>query len=202
MPFLISGQHSMSHSLKIWACSVPRGADILLRSGGSWDRATEQQRADAELNARDATINAVTALQPWTPTVTAQCHLAAGTWPHRRAEICVQFDWTSCRCHFTNTTFTSEQCNLEPFMCHIYQAMDAHVAHLPENFNPSCRRTTSTLCWGLEPGQESGSEGPPHYHISPGDPALSTASTSWMLRSHQLPAGLVRGCGVLKDLPA
>lgn len=55
---------------------------------------------------------------------------------------------------------------------------------------------------GLEPGQEAGIQGPLHERLSPGDPTLSTASTSWMLQSHQLLAGLVHGCGVLKDLPA
>lgn len=116
------------------------------RSGGSWDRATEQQRADAELNARDATINGVTALQPWTPTVTpAECHRSAGTWPHRHAEICVQSDRTSCRCHFPNITFPTQRCNL----CRICQAQDTHVARVPEKVNPSCRCTTSTLYWGI-----------------------------------------------------
>lgn len=72
--------------MKIWARSAPPGGRFRPRSGGSWDRATEQQRADAELNARDATINAVTAPQPWTqPTVAARRHRSAGSWPHRRS---------------------------------------------------------------------------------------------------------------------
>lgn len=85
---MISGPRRMRISLKILARSGPRGADPSPRSGGSWDGATEQQRADGELNASDATINAVAALQPWAPTVGAQCHRAAGTWPRRRAQIC------------------------------------------------------------------------------------------------------------------
>lgn len=164
-------------SLRILARSAPRGAESAPRSGGSWDPATEQQRADAELNARDATINAVTALQPWTPTVAAQCHRSAGTWPRRRAEICARSDSTSCRCHVANINFTTQQRNLEALVCGIYRAKDTHVARVPENFNPSCRCTTATLSRGIETRPGTWPTRPPHYLISPGDPTQHSQHT-------------------------
>lgn len=115
-------------------------------------------------------MNAVTAPQPWTPTVAAQCHRSAGTWPRRRAEIRVQSDRTSCRCHFPNIHFTTQQCNSEPLMSRIYRAKDTHVARVPADVNPSCRCTAATLYRGIKTRPGSWPTTPPHYHISPGDP--------------------------------
>lgn len=74
---------------------------------------------------------------------------------------------------------------------------------------PVCLRTLILLVGapqprytgGLKPGRETGVQGP-LATTYPRATQPSKASTSWMLQAHQLPAGLVRGCGVLKDLPA